>query len=43
MAKAALRPQLSVESVTMGSVLLVALPLLVVTAALLVLWSRRNK
>lgn len=43
MAKAALRPQLSVESVTAGSVMLVALPLLVVAAAVLVLWPRRNK
>ena len=43
MAKAALRPQLSVESVAMGSVMLVALPLMVIAAALLVLWPRRNK
>ena len=43
MAKAALRPQLSVESVALGSVLLVALPLAVLAAAFAVLWPRRNK
>ncbi|MBR2718836.1 MAG: Gldg family protein [Clostridia bacterium] len=43
MAKAALRPQLSVESVTLGSVLLVALPLAVLAAAFVVLWPRRNR
>ena len=43
MAKSALRPQLSVESVTLGSVLLVALPLCVLAAALVVLWPRRNR
>lgn len=43
MAKAALRPQLSVGSTTMGSVMLVALPLLVIAAAVLVLWPRRNQ
>lgn len=42
MAKAALRPQLSVESVTLGSLLLVALPLSVLVAALLVLLPRRR-
>lgn len=43
MAKAALRPQLSVESVALGSVLLVALPLAVLAAAFVVLWPRRNR
>lgn len=43
MAKAALRPQLSVESVTLGSVLLAALPLMVAAAALMVLWPRKNR
>ena len=43
MAKAALRPQLSVESVALGSVLLAALPLAVLAAAFAVLWPRRNK
>lgn len=43
MAKSALRPQLSVESVTLGSVLLVALPLAVLAAAFMVLWPRRNQ
>jgi len=43
MAKAALRPQLSVESVALGSVLLVALPLAVLAAAFIVLWPRRNR
>ena len=43
MAKAALRPQLSVNALTLGSVLLVALPLVVVAAAFLILWPRRNR
>lgn len=43
MAKSALRPQLSVESVTLGSLLLVALPMAVLAAALVVLWPRRNR
>ena len=43
MAKSALRPQLSVESVALGSVLLVLLPLCVLAAAFMVLWPRRNK
>lgn len=43
MAKAALRPQLSVESITLGSLLLVAMPLVVFAAAVMVLWPRRNK
>lgn len=43
MAKTALRPQLSVESVTLGSVLLVALPFTVLAAAFIVLWPRRNR
>lgn len=43
MAKSALRPQLSVKSVTLGSVLLVALPLAVLAAAFMVLWPRRNQ
>ena len=43
MAKSALRPQLSVESVTLGSVLLAALPLAVLAAAFIVLWPRRNR
>lgn len=43
MAKSALRPQLSVESVTLGSLLLVALPLTVLAVAFIVLWPRRNR
>ncbi len=43
MAKSALRPQLSVASVTLGSLLLVALPMAVLAAALVVLWPRRNR
>lgn len=43
MAKSALRPQLSVESVTLGSLLLVALPLTVLAVAFIVLWPRRNQ
>ena len=43
MAKAALRPQLSVESTMLGSMLLVTLPMLVLAAALLVLWPRRSR
>ena len=43
MAKAALRPQLSVNALTLGSVLLVALPLVVLAAAFLILWPRRNR
>ncbi|MBE5804059.1 MAG: hypothetical protein E7316_06050 [Clostridiales bacterium] len=43
MAKSALRPQLSVRSVTLGSVLLVALPLSVLAVAFIVLWPRRNR
>lgn len=43
MAKSALRPQLSVESVTLGSLLLVALPLAVLAVAFIVLWPRRNQ
>ena len=37
MAKAAVRPQLSVRATTLGSVILVCLPLMVLAAALLVL------
>lgn len=43
MAKSALRPQLSVASVTLGSLLLVALPMAVLAVALVVLWPRRNR
>lgn len=42
-AKAAVRPRLSARSVNLGSVVLVALPLMVLGAALLVLLPRRNK
>ncbi|MBQ8200935.1 MAG: Gldg family protein [Clostridia bacterium] len=42
MARAAIRPQLSAESVTMGSIMLVALPLAVLAAALLILYPRRH-
>lgn len=43
MAKAAIRPALSASSVTLGSMLLVALPLFVLAAAVLVLGWRRGK
>lgn len=43
MAKTAVRPQLSVESVGLGSVILVCLPLCIVVAALLVLVPRRRR
>lgn len=43
MAKTAVRPQLSVESATLGSILLVALPLAVLAAALIVLAPRRHR
>ena len=43
MAKQAVRPQLSVRATTLGSVMLVCLPLLVLAAALLVLLPRRHK
>ncbi len=43
MAKAALRPQLSVESAGLGSLLLVALPTAVLCAALIVLLPRRHR
>lgn len=43
MAKTALRPQLSVESVRLGSVLIIALPMAVLAAAFIVLWPRRNR
>lgn len=43
MAKTALRPQLSVESAGLGSLLLVMLPMAVVCAALIVLWPRRHR
>lgn len=43
MARSALRPQLSAESVTLGSLLLVVLPLAVLAAAFAVLWPRRNR
>ena len=43
MAKAALRPQLSVNALTLGSVLLVALPLVVLAMAFTILWPRRNR
>lgn len=43
MAKQAVRPQLSVRATTLGSVILVCLPLLVLAAALLVLLPRRHK
>lgn len=43
MAKAAVRPQLSVASTRMGSMLLICLPLVVLFAALAVLLPRRHK
>ena len=43
MAKTAVRPQLSVESTTLGSILLVLLPILVLIAALAVLLPRRHQ
>ena len=43
MAREALRPSLGVGSTGLGSVLLAALPLLVLLAALLVLPGRRNR
>ncbi len=43
MAKAAVRPQLSVRATTLGSVILVTLPLLVVAVAIAVLLPRRRK
>lgn len=43
MAKQAVRPQLSVRATTMGSVILVCLPLLVLAAALVVLLPRRHR
>lgn len=43
MAKAALRPQLSVQSAGLGSLLLVMLPMAVVCAALIVLLPRRHR
>ena len=43
MAKAAVRPQLSVRATTLGSVILVCLPLMVLAAALLVLVPRSRK
>lgn len=42
MAKPGMRPQLSAESVTMGSLLLTALPLSVLAAAFLILYPRRH-
>ena len=42
MAKTAIRPQLSAESITLGSVLLVALPIAVLAAALIILPPRRH-
>ncbi len=42
MARAALRPQLSAESVGLGSAMLVALPLMVLAAALFILYPRRH-
>lgn len=43
MAKAATRPALSVRSYTLGSLLLVALPMAVLAAAVLILLPRRNR
>ena len=43
MAKAAYRPNLTVGSMTLGVALIVALPLLVLAAALIVLLPRRNR
>lgn len=43
MAKAAMRPQLSVDSVALGSVLIVALPVGVLAVALIVLHRRRSR
>lgn len=43
MAKAAVRPGLSANSVTLGSLLIVVLPLMVLAAAVVVLGNRKNK
>ena len=43
MPKAAIRPQLTVESIGLGSLILVSLPLAVLAAALIVLWPRRHQ
>lgn len=43
MAKAAIRPGLSAGSVTLGSAVLIALPMLVVVAAVLLLLPRKNR
>ena len=43
MAKTAVRPQLSVRATTLGSVILVTLPLLVIAVAIAVLLPRRRK
>ena len=42
MARAAVRPALSAEALTLGSILLVALPLAVLAAALFILYPRRH-
>ena len=42
MARAAVRPGLSAEALSMGSMLLVALPLAVLAAALFILYPRRH-
>ena len=43
MARAAVRPGLSADALTLGSLLLVALPLAVLAAALLILYPRRYR
>ncbi len=43
MARTAVRPALSAEALTLGSMLLVALPLAVLAAALLILYPRRHR
>ena len=43
MARAAVRPGLSADALTLGSLLLVALPLAVLAAALIILYPRRYR
>ena len=43
MARAAVRPGLSADALTLGSLLLVALPLAVLGAAIIILYPRRHR
>ena len=43
MARSAVRPGLSADALTLGSLLLVALPLSVLGAALIILYPRRHR